>query len=112
MKPQYQPKTLAQALGCLVEEAGEVLAAVGKTQRWGMESRNPEAPVKCAACLMICDRPDMLGTHVGEGIETHVFVDARETNREWILRELYDLEHAIMLSRSFLLADQETEKKG
>jgi len=42
MKPQYEPKTTEQALGYLVEECGEVLAAVGKTQRWGLESTNPE----------------------------------------------------------------------
>ena len=42
MKPQYRPITLGQKLGYLVEECGEVLAAVGKTQRWGLESFNPE----------------------------------------------------------------------
>ena len=32
MNPRYEPKTLKQKLGYLVEEAGEVLAAAGK--RW------------------------------------------------------------------------------
>ncbi len=63
---KYHPKTLEQKLGYLVEECGEVLAAVGKTQRWGLDSVNPEIPAA-----------------------------ERETNRDWILRELHDLERAI-----------------
>ena len=70
MKPQYMPKTLEQKLGYLVEECGEVLAAVGKTQRWGLYSFNPEPGA------------------------------SRETNREWILRELDDLENAIKIVRA------------
>jgi len=66
MKPQYEPITTEETLGYLVEECGEVLAAVGKTQRWGLESVNPEIPVA-----------------------------QQETNREWILRELKDLRDAI-----------------
>lgn len=69
MKPQYRPITLGQKLGYLVEECGEVLAAVGKTQRWGLESFNPEPGA------------------------------SRETNREWILRELSDLEIACAIVR-------------
>jgi NTP pyrophosphatase (non-canonical NTP hydrolase) len=67
--PQYRPISIEQKLGYLVEECGEVLAAVGKTQRWGLDSCNPE---------------------VGA---------SRETNREWILRELSDLEHACGILR-------------
>jgi NTP pyrophosphatase (non-canonical NTP hydrolase) len=74
MKPQYEPKTTAQALGYLVEECGEVLAAVGKTQRWGLESTNPDLPIE----------------------------EDRETNRDWILRELKDLSGAIDRARLFL----------
>ncbi len=66
MKPQYEPQTTEERLGYLVEECGEVLAAVGKTQRWGLESVNPEIPVA-----------------------------QQETNRDWILRELKDLKGAI-----------------
>ena len=66
MKPQYEPTTTAEKLGYLVEECGEVLAAVGKTQRWGLESVNPEL------------RPEQ-----------------QETNRVWVLRELRDLKGAI-----------------
>jgi NTP pyrophosphatase (non-canonical NTP hydrolase) len=66
MKPQYEPKTLEQKLGYLVEECGEVLHAVGKTLRWGLDSTNPELPV-----------------------------DQRETNAAWLLRELLDLKGAV-----------------
>lgn len=68
MKPEYEPKTVAQKLGYLVEECGEVLAAVGKTQRWGLDSVNPELPT-----------------------------DQQETNRMWIMRELRDLQRAITI---------------
>lgn len=71
--PAYEPKTLAGKLGYLVEECAEVLAAVGKTQRWGLESFNPEVPP-----------------------------EKRETNREWILREMLDLERAIGMVRAAL----------
>jgi hypothetical protein len=46
MKPQYKPRTTNQKLGYLVEECGEVLAAVGKAQRWGLENFNPETPCR------------------------------------------------------------------
>lgn len=69
INPRYTPKTLEQKLGYLVEECGEVLQAVGKSQRWGLDSVNPELPVP-----------------VGE----------RETNRDWLLRELHDLQRAIL----------------
>lgn len=69
IKSQYMPVTIEQKLGYLVEEAGEVLAAVGKTQRWGLDSFNPEPGA------------------------------SKETNREWILRELHDLERAIAIVR-------------
>lgn len=72
MKPEYEPKNLDEKLGYLVEEAGEVLAGVGKTLRWGVESYNPDL-----------------------GPES-------ESNREWILRELDDLENAIRLVREEL----------
>lgn len=44
MKDRYKPKTLDALLGCVVEEAGELLQAVGKSQRWGLLSVNPELP--------------------------------------------------------------------
>ena len=66
MKKKYEPKTTRQKLGYVVEEAGEVCAAIGKTLRWGLESVNPE--------LEPCEQ---------------------ETNRDWVLRELRDLTGAI-----------------
>ena len=66
MKAQYKPETLDQKLGYLVEEAGEVLAAAGKSIRWGLESVNPELPV-----------------------------EDQETNADWLWRELKDLKRAI-----------------
>ncbi len=68
----YFPVTMEQKLGYLVEECGEVLAAVGKTQRWGLESFNPEPGA------------------------------SKETNREWILREMTDLENACAILRRAL----------
>lgn len=44
MLPEYEPKTFNEKLGYLIEEAGEVLAAAGKTIRWGLESTNPDYP--------------------------------------------------------------------
>jgi len=73
---KYMPKTVETTLGYLVEECGEVLAAVGKTQRWGLDSSNPE-----------------LRARPGD------FDVKPEKNREWILRELLDLENAIKLTR-------------
>jgi len=66
---KYYPQTIGGKLGYLTEECGEVLAAVGKTLRWGLDSRNPEPGA------------------------------SSETNREWILRELKDLESAIAIVR-------------
>jgi hypothetical protein len=57
----------------VVEECGEVLAAIGKSQRWGLDSVNPELPP-----------------------------EQQETNRAWISRELDDLEGAIMRLRAQL----------
>ncbi len=68
MKPQYMPKTIEAKLGYLVEECGEVLAAVGKTQRWGLASVDPTSKD-----------------------------DEPETNRAWVMRELQDLKNAIAI---------------
>jgi NTP pyrophosphatase (non-canonical NTP hydrolase) len=64
--PRYLRDDLGSLLGHVVEECGEVLAAIGKTQRWGLDSSNPE-----------------------------VLPGFRETNRTWLLRELDDLEFTI-----------------
>jgi NTP pyrophosphatase (non-canonical NTP hydrolase) len=63
---RFLPKTLDKMLAHVVEECGEVLAAAGKTQRWGWDSINPLIPEK-----------------------------DRETNVVWLKRELLDLEEAI-----------------
>jgi NTP pyrophosphatase (non-canonical NTP hydrolase) len=76
VKPQYEPKTFEEKLGYLVEECGEVLAATGKTIRWGPDSVNPEIPV-----------------------------EEQETNRDWLLRELKDLTRAIRYAREALEKD-------
>jgi len=70
MLPQYKPRTVQAKLGYLIEECGEVLAAAGKTVRWGLLGVNPELPKK-----------------------------KQETNQAWLLRELSDLERAISLVR-------------
>ena len=70
---RYEPRTCGQALGYLVEECGEVLAAAGKTLRWGPLSTNPTLPES-----------------------------EQETNRDWVLRELKDLEAAIKRARAAL----------
>ena len=66
MKPEYVPTSFEAKLGYLVEECGEVLSAVGKTIRWGLDSFNPELPA-----------------------------EERELNRDWIKREIIDLKRAI-----------------
>ena len=73
---KYYPKNILQKLAYLVEECGEVQTAVGKTLRWGLNSYNPDLPEK-----------------------------ERETNREWVLRELKDLEQAIKIAKEGLLND-------
>jgi hypothetical protein len=59
---------LSHRLAHFVEEAGEALAAAGKTQRWGLESVNPLLPAA-----------------------------QQETNRIWLLRELRDVRSAVDL---------------
>lgn len=72
-RPEYEPLTGAAKLAYLVEECGEVLAAAGKALRWGLHSTNPELPEA-----------------------------ERETNAEWLSRELDDLEAAIARVRTIL----------
>ena len=76
-KPEYEPRSDTQRLAYLFEECGEVLvplsvqigkvlAAGGKTLRWGLQSSNPEVPP-----------------------------EERETNAAWLFREVEDLQAAI-----------------
>lgn len=64
--PRFLQKGFAKQLAHLVEECGELLAAAGKTQRWGRLSYNPDLPI-----------------------------DSRESNEKWLLREIADVELAI-----------------
>lgn len=73
MKPEYEPKTREQFYGHMIEEAGEVLAAAGKTLRWGELSYNPELPR-----------------------------EQREFNIEWLRREMKDLREAMDRLDGFL----------
>lgn len=68
MKKEYKPITTIQKLGYLIEECSELIQALGKTIRWGLEAYNPELPEK-----------------------------DKETNRCWILREIQDVEQAIKI---------------
>jgi len=86
MKEEYKPNTIEQKLGYLVEECGEVLHAVGKTQRWGLESVDPT------------DNAKLITTN-GDG---YYYEYRKETNREWILREIKDLEQAINMVKEGL----------
>ena len=67
MKPgdRYYPKDVRSKMSYVVEEMGELAAAIGKAQRWGLRSSNPELPFE------------------------------RETNEEWILREMKDVRTAL-----------------
>jgi hypothetical protein len=72
-KPEYEPTDTHQAISYLVEECGEVLAAAGKTLRWGLWSYNPELPV-----------------------------EQREFNIDWLLREMADIDSALSRVRKFI----------
>jgi len=71
--PAYEPTSDEARLSYLVEEAGEMLAAAGKTLRYGLASYNPE--------------PGSSG----------------ETNAAWLTRELADLKLAIELVERYTL---------
>lgn len=64
--PKYMRPGLDFARGKVIEEAGELLAALGKALRWGWDSFNPELPRA-----------------------------QQETNAEWVRREMTDLRGAI-----------------
>ena len=73
MKPEYEPTHTHQAIAYLIEECGEVLAAAGKSLRWGLDSVNPELPI-----------------------------EQQEANRDWLLREMKDLAGAVKRVRAFI----------
>lgn len=65
--PKYMRPGLDFARGKLIEELGELQAALGKSIRWGWDSFNPELELQ-----------------------------ERETNVNWVLREISDVEQAII----------------
>lgn len=64
--PRYLRPGLPFAMALAIEEAGELLAALGKTQRWGWASVNPELPAA-----------------------------KQEANASWVRREMADLRYAL-----------------
>ena len=64
--PRYMRSGLEFAVGKATEEAGEFLAAIGKTLRWGWEGCNPELPTAM-----------------------------QESNARWVKREMQDLRDAL-----------------
>lgn len=74
--PKYLQNGFTKCLAHLVEECGEVLAAAGKTQRWGPHSVNPELDPRVA-----------------------------ESNITWLRREMKDLREAIERLEGAALAE-------
>lgn len=64
--PRFFQTGFDKQLAHVVEECGEVLAAAGKTQRWGRRSVNPLLPK-----------------------------EQQETNEAWLRRELADLRQSV-----------------
>lgn len=64
--PKYMRPGLDFARGKAMEEAGELVAALGKSLRWGWDSFNPELP-----------RTE------------------RESNAHWVRREMKDVREAL-----------------
>lgn len=69
--PRFIQSGFEKTLAHFIEECGEALAAAGKTQRWGLHSVNPLLPP-----------------------------EQQETNRDWLVRELADLESVIARLKS------------
>ena len=76
LKTKYLPKTTGGEIAWLMEECAEVSQACAKTLRLDLEEEN--------------GIEDAL-----EGGNPELPPEKRETNRDWILREIKDLEHAI-----------------
>jgi hypothetical protein len=73
---KYLQKGFNKQLSHVIEECGEVLAAAGKTQRWGLDSVNPELPKS-----------------------------KQERNGDWLKRELKDLREAIVRLENTMKAE-------
>ncbi|HMG12186.1 MAG TPA: hypothetical protein VK571_03350 [Gemmatimonadaceae bacterium] len=87
MKPGYEPKTLGGKLAQLMEECHEVGQAVDKTLRLAFEGEIANEPGLT---------PTMLVLWALNGGNPELDPATRESNRDWILRELADLELAIV----------------
>jgi NTP pyrophosphatase (non-canonical NTP hydrolase) len=74
MNLNYSPTQFSGKLAYLIEECGEVLAAAGKTARFGRDSYNPELPKA-----------------------------EQESNEEWLLREINDLKYAISILEDHII---------
>ena len=85
MDKRYFVDDFDHCLGHVVEECGEVCAAAGKLLRWGPHSYNPELPE---------DTQD------------------RETNIDWLNRELEDLKEAISNLERVIDEDGVPEPEG
>lgn len=75
---KYTPTDPKDCLAHVAEECGKLVAAIGKTMRFGPQSVNPELPA--------CDQ---------------------ETNIAWVLREMDDVEISIRRFRESLLPPSE-----
>lgn len=60
---RYMRPGLDFAMGKAIEEAGEFLAAIGKTQRWGWGGVNPELPPAQQESNVIWVRREMEDLH-------------------------------------------------
>lgn len=62
MKPEYEPKTVGQALGYLIEECGEAIAAAGKSirgsPRHSRQAGEPEVAPPTGAIAMPYETPN------------------------------------------------------
>lgn len=99
MTTRTKPTCPTDALGKLVEELGELQQACGKSLRFGANSVNPDV-------VGAQDEYDFFGhgAHheapaLGEAVR---LAHPRETNREWLLREMEDVEAAIAEMRRWL----------
>mgnify|MGYP003395014108 CR=1 FL=1 len=63
---RFLQRGFVKQLSHLIEECGELIAAAGKTQRWGRDAYNPLLPA-----------------------------DKRETNQAWLVREMADVRLAL-----------------
>ncbi|MFQ5993425.1 MAG: hypothetical protein ACE5NA_13400 [Nitrospiraceae bacterium] len=77
---KYLPRSPQMQLAYLAEEAGELVASVGKSLRWGLDSYNPELAVL-----------------------------ERETNAAWIRREIANVRAACCLVETMLDERKEVE---